>query len=216
MRLTKMHIAAMTLLLGAGTSPVVAQAPQRQAGGTNESYEEFRKKTRESFGSFREKAHEDYQSFRKEINQRYADWMDGKWTPSDVHDPIDIPEPEVKPVPPVVLPVKEDEPDVEPEPVEEKEIPTVVVVPEPVVLPLLEPQPQPIVPVTPPVTAPVVPMSVYYLGTTINLSPYQSWLSEGHKLSLADMPQAWTTMSDGRYEQLLAECLRERTDRNRP
>lgn len=214
MRLTKMHIAAMTLLLGAGTSPVVAQAPQRQAGGTNESYEEFRKKTRESFGSFREKAHEDYQSFRKDINQRYADWMEGKWTPSDVHDPIDIPEPEVKPVPPVVLPVKEDEPDVEPEPVEEKEIPTVVVVPEPVVLPLLEPQPQPIVPVAPPVTAPVVPMSVYYLGTTINLSPYQSWLSEGHKLSLADMPQAWTTMSDGRYEQLLAECLRERTDRN--
>lgn len=199
--------ACMAVAFGA-----TSQTPSGSTGKGNESYEEFRKKTKESFGSFRDKVHEDYQSFRKEINKRYADWMDGKWTPSDVHDPIEIPEPEVKPVPPVVLPVKEDEP--EPEPVEEKEIPMVVVVPEPIVLPPLEDQPQPVVPVTPPATVPVIPMPVYYLGTTINLSQYKSWLSEGRSLTLADMPQAWTTMSDGRYEQLLAECLQERDRRN--
>lgn len=208
------------LTIGAVTLSMVAQTPQSSSAAQaaaekqNESYEEFRKKMKESYGAFREQTHEDYQNFRKEVNKRYADWIDGKWTPSDVHDPIEIPEPEVKPVPPVVLPVKEDEPDVEPEPVEEKEVPTVVVVPEPVVLPVLEDQPMPIIPVNPPATVPVIPMPVYYLGTTINLSQYKSWLSDGRQLTLKDMPQAWTTMSDGRYEQLLAECLQERERRN--
>lgn len=208
------HFAIAAMALTASAQTPAPQQPQQKSARSGESYEEFRKKTRESFGSFRDKVHEDYQQFRQEINKRYADWMDGKWTPSDVHDPLPVPEPEVKPVPPVVLPVKEDEPDVEPEPVEEKEVPLVVVVPEPVVLPELETQPQPIVPVMPPPVEPVIPMPVYYLGTTINLSNYQSWLSAGRSLTLDDMPQAWNTMSDGRYEQLLAECLRERDNRN--
>lgn len=186
----------------------------QQPGGSSESYEEFRKRTKESFGSFRQKVHDDYQAFRQEINKRYADWMDGKWTPSDVNDPIEIPEPEVKPVAPVVMPVKEDEPEWEPVPVSDLEIPHVTVVETPVLRPQPLPQPEPVVPVDPPATEPVVAMEVDFFGTRIPISQYQSWLSEGRQLTLADMPQAWRTMSDGRYEQLLSECLLRRKERN--
>lgn len=152
----------------------------------------------ERYEAFKKQAQQQYESFRTQANRQYADFIKEAWQRYNANEPI--PNPFVKPVPPEVVPEddKQKEHKDEPKPYEE-----VVVVEPP------KPQPQPIEPVAPP--KPVVPkqetVSTLFYGTRM-----QCTLPEKPHVTLANLSEkgisvAWTMLSSGQCDALLAQCL---------
>ena len=116
-----------------------------------------------------------------------------------------IPRPKERPVPPVVLPIEE-----QGKPIESRPIPFADVLPAPVV----KPQPQPVEPVVVDPVPVVEPLSVSFFGTEL-LLPLSG--DERFHMSRCDddaISDTWLVLADGRFDGLLAECLRIREERH--
>lgn len=206
---------------------VNAQTPREQ-------YEAFRNNVINNYTSFRDKARSDYEEFRRQANEQYMEFMRKSWEQFHAFKGDPIPEDEVKPVPPVVMP--EDDKNRE---IKDEEKPIVEVVPP---TPAPEPQPEPIVPIEEQTVKenPIVkdepidkkpikdnkptkedpikknpiedkPAVVYhsfkYLGTEMKVR-----LDKSHRFHLASTQEghvadAWNILCNSKYDNMLYDCL---------
>ena len=174
------------------------------------------------FQDFRQKAKSDYEKFRDEANRRYADLLRGEWHPYEPEEPLI--KPKENELPPVIFDEKEAEKPIESKPIE--------IEGEPITLPEVKPQPEPLAPIAPmPIVAvtpvpdnpniPVVPVPVpvtpvqeetprvqfTYFGTPmeVRFSPDQQIKME------ACTPEAiaagWERMIGKDYDNTLYDCL---------
>lgn len=123
---------ACQLLIAISAFAVPAQSTAHDPFGSSKgAYEDFKRRTKER-----------YDDFKKKVNDRYADFMRRSWERYAALAGIPVPEDDVKPIPPVVLPpapIDEDKP-IEDRNLEIKKTP-IESPPEPIE------QPQPIAPV---------------------------------------------------------------------
>lgn len=189
--------------------------------GAQSSFDEFRNQAKAGFEQFREKSRNDFEAFRKKINEDYAAFLESAWKPLESKTPKKAPE-EPKPVPPVVFtPEPETEPEPEPNPIEIKRvIPTPAPAPKPQpiaplgedinpnfdLIPIKE-KPKPVI--TPHPTRPKpVTEAVTFLGTPLNVRwDRQKDAFRVMSASEKDAASAWKTLSDGRADNLLRDCL---------
>lgn len=162
---------------------LMAQTPR-------EEYEAWKKQAQGSYSRYRQQSMDDYQAFRKKANEEYAEFVKSAWEAIGRKPAIPVPEEPKPPVPPEV-------PDVKPAP---EPIPHEEVAPQPT------PQPVPDVPI------PVAPpadntVKVSYYGTEVTVH-----IDKGKAISLGELngetlSTAWTALSDGSYDAMLADCL---------
>lgn len=198
--------AALVFVLGLSMMPATASAQR-------EDFEAFRNKARAGFDSFKSKSREDFEAFRKKINDDYASFLSEAWNPSERKKPTPPPE-EPKPVPPVIFepqPEKDKEP--EPKPIEIKRV---IVTPMPVAPPTpVAPLPDDIKPNIDLVNIKNMPLpkrepmvAVRFLGTPVNVR----WDKDKAAFRVSSVKEqavadAWKTLSDGRADKLLRDCL---------
>jgi len=162
---------------------LMAQTPR-------EEYEAWKKQAQGSYSRYRQQSMDDYQAFRKKANEEYAEFVKSAWEAmgrKPAKEPPEEPKPPVAPVAPDVKP--------EPQPIPHEEV-----------APHPSPSPVPDVPI------PVAPpadntVKVSYYGTEVAVH-----VDKGKAISLKELngetlSAAWTELSDGSYDALLADCL---------
>ena len=174
---------SLFILLISIAGSLLAQTPK-------EEYETWKKQAQGNYSRYRQQTLEDYQAFRKKANEEYAEFVKSAWEAIGRKPAMSVPEEPKPPVPPKV-------PDVKPKP---EPIPHEEVIPTPA------PQPVPDVPipVAPPADSPV---KVSYYGTEVTVH-----IDKGKAISLGELngetlSTAWTALSDGSYDAMLADCL---------
>ncbi len=163
-------------------------------------FDSFTKKAEAEFEAFQMQREKEYSDFRKKANQDYADFLRQAWEEFESFSAI--PEPEEKPVPPVVI--KEEE---KKKPIEDKPI----VIEEVISIPQPEPQPRPVEPIQeepePPQPQPIQKFSFTLYGTEMQVS-----LTPQHKFALPSVDekgvsQAWERLAQADYNKIINECL---------
>ncbi|MDR0833388.1 MAG: hypothetical protein LBN93_04275 [Candidatus Symbiothrix sp.] len=180
-----------------------------------DDFEQYRKQAQQEYTGFRDQSVKEFNDYRDKANAEFADYVRQSWESFQAFQGIPIPK-EPKPViPPKVEPTPDRKPTIDPVPFKEiKPLPTVPVV-----------QPQPIAPIPPtprPVdqpqgakTSPVKPRFTFsYYGSEGKVS-----LDASHRFLLRDASEnsvadAWETLSDSRYNDLLNDCLTLRKELN--
>lgn len=162
----------------------------RAQGNLREQYEQFKKQSITT-----------YASFRVQCNNDYIEFLKSAWEYYQV-GPV-IPQPVEEDVPPIII-----EEEREQVPIEDKEMPFDEVIP----VPEEVPQPQPVEPVTP---IPVIQETwceFDFYGTKMKVRA-----DDKNKFSLKsiegeDVAKAWKKLSGKEYDNMLADCLKIRTD----
>lgn len=170
-----------------------------------DNFETFRKKADADFENYRKNSNDEFEQFRKKINEEYAAMMEKAWKEFDIMAGRDIPENKVKPVPPVVYPIKDDN-KVKPNP---KPLPYDNVVP----APQPEPQPEPVVPIEEKPTPKIVPkVSFSFFGTkgTVRFDTSDKIQTDGSNEQ--NIARAWKAMSTDNYDNLVYDCLQLRKE----
>lgn len=151
---------------------------------------------REEYERFRKEARKEYDDFRKKANEQYAQWMLKAWKGYMAGPVIEKPKDESKP--PVTRP------DDDTTPIEEREMPVVVVEPTP------PPTPQPPKPIAPirekPVKQPQYKDFKIY-GTACSVR-----FNDSQKITLTsvtpeNLSAAWLKMSTDDYNNTIRDCL---------
>ena len=156
---------------------------------------------RAQYEAFKQQAEKTYNDFRQKCNEDYVEFLKQVWTRYKMGPVIDKPVEEE--VPPVVI--EEDRDQV---PVEDNELPFDEVIP----VPEEEPQPQPIEPVKP---VPVI-QETWFDFSVFN-TPFRVRAEEKNKFTLKslngeDVAAAWERLSGKEYDNMLADCLKLRSD----
>ncbi|GHV09811.1 hypothetical protein FACS1894162_1270 [Bacteroidia bacterium] len=169
-------------------------------------FEQYRKQQQKEFSDYSTKQTKDFNNFRDKVNAEFADYVRQSWESFQAFQGIPIPK-EPKPVtPPTVEPDPQRLPTTDPIPFKEiKPVPVAPFV-----------KPQPIAPIPPsPRPTPAKPQFTFsYYGTDGKVS-----LDASHRFSLRDVSEnsvadAWKTLSDSRYNDLLNDCLTLRLELN--
>ncbi len=171
------------IVLTAFVSTAAAQTPQ-------EEYDAWKKQARESYSRYRKQTFDDYQAFRKKANEEYAEFVKTAWAAIGRKPAVEPPEEPKPPQQPVA-------PDERPEP---QPIPHEDVAP----MPAPQPVPEVPIPVAPPTDNTV---SVDYYGTEITIHTNKDIDISIEELSGEVLSAAWTALSDGRCDAMLADCL---------
>lgn len=173
---------------------------------------------KEEYERFRQQAHKDYADFRKQCNEKYARFLKEAWE-SYKAGPV-IPKPKDETVPPVVMPIEEQEKPVVPKPVP---IDTVVAPP---VIEEPKPQPKPVAPIYEVPTPVVTFLEFQFFGADAKVrvpTPKSATSGSGTVSSTNDLPAAlirvnsdvsgdaisaaWQALSNGDYDNLVRDCL---------
>jgi hypothetical protein len=177
----------------------------------NKNFEQFKKQVQQEYTGFRDQSIKEFNDYRDKTNAEYAEFMRQSWENFQTFQGIPIP-PEPKPIiPPIVEPDPKKTPTADPIPFKEiKPLPVVPIV-----------QPKPVIPIPPtPKPGPEQPapakpkFTFVYYGTEGNVN-----LDASHRFSLRDATEnsvadAWKTLSDSRYNDLLNDCLALRSELN--
>ncbi len=165
-----------------------------------DDWDSFKKQSDDGFASFRKRTEQEFESFRQQINAEYARFMAEKWEPFDSFMGEDIPWHPEPPKPVFVNPKQRPSSD---------PIPFVKALPP---KPLKRPEPvEPIVPKTKPVSPTT---QVYLYGTVFGFH-----IDKAHQLTLQDVNEQsvahlWSDMANPYYDNLVAECLQYRDEKN--
>ena len=174
---------SLFILLISIVGSLLAQTPQ-------EEYEAWKKQAQGNYSRYRQQSIDDYQAFRKKANEEYAEFVKSAWETIGRKPAVPVPEEPKPPVPPKG-------PDVKPEP---EPIPHEEVTPTPA------PQPVPNVPI------PVAPpadntVKVSYYGTEVIVHIDKDKAISLGELNGETLSAAWTVLSDGSHDAMLADCL---------
>lgn len=157
----------------------------------------------ERYNDFKKQANKDYIDFRDKANKEYIQFIKEAWKSYQGKPAIPKPK-EEPPIPPQPYDEKEDT-------VENKEITIEEIVPPP---PPPAPAPLPIAPIKEQPRPVVRPFTFSFYGTDANVQ-----LSEEHLFRLTDcsetsIAKAWEFCSDGRFDNLIRDCLALRIKHN--
>lgn len=164
--------------------------------------ERFRKGQNARHENFRKQRQTEYEAFRARINNEYAAFVERIWNNYKAFK--GIPMPDDTPVPPVTIPKEDKDKPIEDNPVVIEEVVTPVIP---------QPQPEPIKPISPNPT-PTKKFSTIYHGTKMEVR-----LDKDKRFVLSstreeDIANIWRTMSDGRFDAAIADCLELRKKHN--
>jgi hypothetical protein len=167
-------------------------------------YEAFKRQAQQKYNAFRESAIKEYNDYRDKVNAEFAGYVRKKWKSFPAFEGIPVPK-EPKPVvPPKIKPKKL--PTADPIPFKKiKPVPATPVV-----------KPQPIAPIPPsPRPTPVKSRFAFrYYGVEGKVSLDASHLFSLRNASEKSVADAWVTLSNSRYNDLLNDCLTLRKDLN--
>lgn len=169
----------------------------------NKRIRESQENARKEYEAFRQQAEQNYNDFRRRANEEYARFMEDPWAAFKTQPAEEIPK-LPKPVTPV-LAVPNTKPVLKPIPFESKPLSPV---------PFDEPQPQPVEPLTPKVQPNVPEMTVRFFGTNIAFHFSASEPLHLKNSSESSVSAMWRQLSEPAYDNLIAECLKSRTDLN--
>lgn len=164
--------------------------------------ERFRKEHNSRHEEFRKQHHAEYNVFRERINREYAAFIERIW--NDYRAFKGVPVPDDTPVPPVVMPEEDKDKPIEENPVVIEEVVTPVTP---------QPQPEPIKPISPNPT-PTKKFATTYHGTKMEVrldKDKQFLLPSTREENIANI---WRTMSDGRFDATIVDCLELRRKHN--
>lgn len=194
--------------------------------------DDWSKKVREAqqnsvqeYEAFRQQALKDYDDFRRKANEEYAAFMEQAWTLFNPQPAEEIPWKPKPPRPVVFEPVPEPTPEPAPEPTPQPEQPEQPKQPDsrpsysPIEFDMLPSQP---IPVRPQPVDPIVykpnPTEqidiISFFGSNLPFHFDKSrslHLADASEKSVADL---WRQLSDAYYDNVIAECLQNRKDRN--
>lgn len=158
-----------------------------------QSFKEYEQMMNSSFSKFQEQSDKQYEDFYKRANAQYADFLKKTWKEFKVEPQI----PEPKPNPPV-QPVYKPQENVLPQ----TKIPTANIPPHVTI-----PQAKPLKPI--PVTAvPERKMQVKFFGADFSIRADKAELEiELEDDSENSVSEGWSTLSDGRVNALINDCL---------
>lgn len=172
-----------------------------QAQNDGETFEQYRQRMRKDYAGYKKQAEDDFAAYRKKVNDEYAEFLRTRWKEMDMLRGVPAPR---DTVPPTVMPEEERnrKRQNDPKPIEE------VVKPAPP-----KPQPEPVAPVVEPAPQPRMDT----IQTLFCHTPLQYIVPQRPQLTLRgtsndDIADAWKTLSDGRCEALLAQCLKVRKE----
>jgi len=188
-----------------GQSPAASSRAQIEA---RRAARQHKSDAQDEYTRFRESARQNYSDFRQKANQEYADFLRKTWDDFRTVKGDPIPDEDVKPLP-IIEYEKEYDEKKEP-PIEDRKLP----IKKQVVIPAPEPKPQP-KPVEPIQEVPV-PAPTYFdftlYSTALQVRDFPAFrLPDATENSVAD---AWTALSASDYNNLIADCLKIRNDRN--
>ena len=162
---------------------------------------ESQQNAREEYEKFRQQATKEYNDFRKRANEEYARFMADPWTAFEAQPAEEIPKLPKPPTPVLVDPTTHPEP--VPIPIESKPLPQIPIE-----------RPQPIEPLTPTVQpeAPVTLVRFYGTDMVFHFSTYKPLhMKDASESSVSSL---WKQLSDPAYDNMIAECLQNRTNLN--
>ena len=172
----------------------------------NESFKQFNARRQERFDKFKEQKRQEFEEFRRKRNEEFAKYIRKDWERIEP-SPI-VPRPKEDPLPPVVAPINEDKPII-PKPLPYDEV---VPIPEP------EPQPMPVDPIEEVPVTPIEP-SVSYAQFTFYGTEEKVRIDKKNTIHLSNINEnsiadAWLTLSNTSYTNLIYDCLQIRQNRN--
>ena len=162
---------------------------------------ESQDKAREEYEQFKQQAQQDYNDFRRKANEEYARFMENPWTAFESQPAEEIPRLPKPPQPVVVEP--NTRPVMEPIPFDGKPVASKPI-----------DQPQPVEPLKPTIKPDTPQTILSFYGTTVAFR-----FSASQPLKLKDVTEKsvsalWRKLSEPEYDNLVAECLRNRADLN--
>ena len=167
----------------------------------NQRVRDSQQNAREEYEKFRQQAQQDYNDFRKRANEEYARFMADPWTAFETQPAEEIPKLPKPPTPVLADPNSRTEP--VPIPVENKPVPPVPVV-----------RPEPGEPISPTVKPSAPETIIRFYGTDIVFH-----LPDANSLHMKDASEKsvsalWKQLSDPVFDNMIAECLRNRNELN--
>lgn len=196
------------------------------------AFNQYKEKQTAQFDQFKADQQAEFDAFRKRVNEEYADFMRQTWESFPVHEaekpvkekevpPVVFEEPKPEPAPapkpkeeeekPLpredIQPITTPKPTIEPKPIAIPVKPVVVVVPKP------EPAPEPIAPVQPKEEE-YKKVSIGYFGSIITIGFPMNDNLKLRELNENAIADAWTQLSDSRYDITLKTALDARKVNN--
>lgn len=187
----------MTMLAFLSAASLSAQVDDDWSKRVRESQENARKE----YEQFRQQAEQDYNDFRKRANEEYARFMENPWTAFERQPAEEIPKLPKPPTPVLVDPNAQ--PDPLPIPFDGKPLPTKPIDP-----------PQPIEPLTPTAQPNTPETIVRFYGTDLVFhfaSTQPLHMKDATEKSVSSL---WKQLSGPAYDNLIAECIQNRTKLN--
>lgn len=162
---------------------------------------ESQQNAREEYEKFRQQAEEEYNDFRRRANEEYARFMADPWKAFEAQPAEEIPKLPKPPTPVLVAP--NSHPESLPIPYEGKPLPQKPI-----------DRPQPLEPLTPTVQpdAPETVVSFYGTDMVFHFSDLQPLHMKN--ASESSVSSLWRQLSDPAYDNMVAECIQNRTKLN--
>lgn len=186
------------LLLYAAALAVISP---EMAAQTADTFEQYSQQMRAKFERFKMNAENEYEKFRQKANEDYAAFLKKAW---ERYEAMRTP---VKP--------KEDPPIVPPRPYDKRKDPPVKDTPKPIeeviTPPTPLPQPEPVAPITPtPISVDTHKFVFYGTELSVSLDDCHRFRIDGTEANA--IAKGWATLSDKKYDNVVAECLKIRSD----
>ena len=162
---------------------------------------ESQENARKEYEQFRQQAEQDYNDFRRRANEEYARFMENPWTAFETQPAEEIPKLPKPPTPVLVDP--NTRPDTKPIPFDGKPMP-----PKPI------DHPQPVEPLAPTIQPDAPETVVSFYGTDMVFHFSASTPLHMKNSSESSVATLWKQLSGSEYDNLIAECLQNRTKLN--
>ena len=192
---TKTVIISLLLLCPAILSAQSGKKVDRIKDRSSVKFEKFESRSFDRFEKFREKSAARFERFKAKANERYAAFMEKAWKDFQVRPALQKPAEPKPDIPPLYMPDDDIEIRDIPLPFDEIDIDTAPVPPVPMLIP---------VPDVPEITQ---EHSFSYYGTRCMFRADDSFRFSMDDPSATDFEGLWLTVSDGRFNNMLSDCL---------
>lgn len=202
----------ITLLALSFTLTVAAQGDDDWSKKMKESRESALKE----FENFRQQAHNDFEDFRRQANENYAKFMEEAWKPFDVREAEEVPWAQPKPVEPLEDDMPTTNAKIEYDIVIETSPEQFSSSASPTELASEAAQPEPMGPIVPIFESDVNIQSLLFYGSffPVRVETQKEKPIKLREPSEKNVAKMWRKLSSPYYDNVVAECLQQRKERN--